>query len=411
MSGRPKLLSIDAFAKTVEDARVKTASGGMITVLCVLVVLFLIRNEYLDYTLIITRPELVVDRDINKKLDINLDISFPHMPCAMLSMDILDVSGDIKIDLLKNQFQKFRLLKDGQQIEVQNANLVDPTPLEIRAKGLTEEEIKQNKECGPCYGSLPQDNKEYCCNDCETVRLAYAAKVWAFYDGKDITQCENEGYVQTINDEINGGEGCRIVGTTQINRISGNLHFAPGASYTEPGRHVHDLSLFQKRPDNFNFDHVIHHLSFGNDPVTQAADIDKQSLHPLDGASQSLNQKNHLYSYYLNVVATRFEYLTTSLKQSLETNQFSVIYHDRPLIGGKDEDHQHTLHARGGVPGLFFHFDISPLKIINKEQYAKTWSGFVLGVISSIAGVLMVGSLLDRSVWAAEKAIRGRKDL
>ena len=59
---------------------------------------------------------------------------------------------------------------------------------------------------------------------------------------------------------------------------------------------------------------------------------------------------------------------------------------------------------------MFFHFEILPMKIINKEQYAKTWSGFVLGVISSIAGVLMVGALLDRSVWAAERVIRAKKD-
>lgn len=60
------------------------------------------------------------------------------------------------------------------------------------------------------------------------------------------------------------------------------------------------------------------------------------------------------------------------------------------------------------------YFSISkflPMKIINKEQYAKTWSGFILGVISSVAGVLMVGTVLDRSVWAAEKAIKGKKDM
>ena len=57
MSSRPKLISIDVFAKTVEDAKIKTASGGIITLVCIFIVMFLIRNEYKDYTLIITRPE------------------------------------------------------------------------------------------------------------------------------------------------------------------------------------------------------------------------------------------------------------------------------------------------------------------------------------------------------------------
>ena len=100
-SQRPKLISLDAFAKTVEDARIKTASGGIITLLCIFVALFLIRNEYIDYTTVIARPELVVDRDINKQLDINLDISFLNLPCDLVSIDLFDESGDLKLDIIK----------------------------------------------------------------------------------------------------------------------------------------------------------------------------------------------------------------------------------------------------------------------------------------------------------------------
>lgn len=399
---RPRLVSIDVFSKTVEDAKIKTTSGGLITLICGLIVLILIRNEYLDYTTIVTRPELVVDRDINKKLDINLDITFPNLPCDTVTLDILDESGDVQLDLLQSRFKRFRIIPGS------NTEILDESEVLSNAISL-EEKSRGPKDgvCGSCYGALDQTKEnEVCCNDCETVRLAYAEKKWAFYDGKDIEQCEKEGYVKRINERIDQNEGCRIKGTAQINRISGNLHFAPGASYTAPGKHFHDLSLYQKYPDKLNFDHVINHLSFGDDPHSQ--DNDQISTHPLDNHQLLVNDKFHLFSYYLKVVATRFEYLS---KFNLETNQYSVISHHRPLEGGKDNDHQHTLHARGGLPGVFFHFEISPLKIINREQYAKTWSGFVLGVISSIAGVLIVGAMLDRSVWAAEKVLKGKKDL
>lgn len=401
---QPKLLSFDAFAKTVEDARVRTPAGGIITLICVIVVLYLIRNEYLEYTSIINRPELVVDRDINKKLEINLDISFPDIPCDVLTMDILDVSGDLQVDLLLSGFEKFRLLKDGLEIRDESPVMSSAGELEERARGRAPDGL-----CGSCYGALPQDeNLDYCCNDCETVRLAYAQKAWGFFDGENIEQCEREGYVARLNEKINNFEGCRIKGTGKINRISGNLHFAPGASFTAPGSHFHDLSLFNKYDDKFTFDHVINHLLFGLDPHNIQF-FEKQLTHPLDKTSKILKSKDRLYSYYLKVVATRFEFLAPNTP-ALETNQFLVISHHRPLAGGKDDDHQHTLHARGGLPGVFFHFEILPMKIINKEQYAKTWSGFVLGVISSIAGVLMVGALLDRSVWAAERVIRAKKD-
>ncbi|KAK6462957.1 endoplasmic reticulum vesicle transporter-domain-containing protein [Scheffersomyces coipomensis] len=409
MSGqRPKLISIDAFAKTVEDARIRTTSGGIITLLCIAIVLFLIRSEYVEYTSIITRPELVVDRDINKELDIHLDISFPNLPCDIISLDLLDETGDVQLNVLRSGFQKFRIIQDSNGHKLEELLDVDSTPLnndislEELAKGLKEGE---QGHCGSCYGALPQDKNQYCCNSCESVRLAYAEKLWGFYDGSNIEQCEKEGYVKRITERINNREGCRVKGTSQINRISGTLDFAPGASFTMNGKHVHDLSLYQKYPDKFNFDHIINHLSFG------AIVPDGLSTHPLNGHSSSLGAKDHMFSYYLKVVATRYEHMLSKKADTIDTNQFSVITHDRPLKGGKDEDHQHTLHARGGVPGVFLNFDISPLKIINREEYAKTWSGFVLGVISSIAGVLMVGTLIDRSVYAAEKAIRSKKDL
>ncbi|ODV81617.1 DUF1692-domain-containing protein [Suhomyces tanzawaensis NRRL Y-17324] len=407
MSSRPKLTSLDAFAKTVEDARIRTASGGIITLVCVLIVLLLIRNEYVDYTSVITRPELVVDRDINKRLDINLDISFPEIPCEILSLDLLDESGDVQLNILKSGFEKFRITKNPDGTPGQELPATDSIALN-NDKSLSEmaKPVPGSDYCGSCYGALPQDNNENCCNDCETVKLAYAEKLWGFYDGSNIEQCEREGYVTRLNERIAANEGCRVRGSTQISRVSGTLDFAPGASFTLRGKHVHDLSLYDKFEDKFNFDHTINHLSFGNDPISR--DL-VQSTHPLDSYHVVDGLKQQVYDYYLKVVATRFEYLKGG--QPLDTNQFSVITHDRPLMGGKDKDHEHTFHAQGGVPGVSFHFDISPLKIINREQYAKTWSGFVLGVISSIAGVLMVGTVLDRSVWAAEKALKGKKDL
>ncbi|RLV95283.1 ER-derived vesicles protein ERV46 [Spathaspora sp. JA1] len=407
-ASRPKLISLDAFAKTVDDARIRTTSGGIITLICVFITLVLIRNEYNDYTTVITRPELVVDRDINKQLVINLDISFLNLPCDMASIDLLDETGDMQLNILNAGFEKYRLIKKNDQVVKElldgNPGLNLNVPLSDIVKPLPKG--ADPKTCGSCYGALPQDTHQYCCNDCNSVKRAYAERRWSFFDGADIEQCERENYVKKLTQRINDNEGCRIKGSAKINRVSGTMDFAPGASFTSDGRHVHDVSLYGKYADKFNFDHIINHLSFGSNDVREKV---LESVHPLDGYQFMLHKKHHLTSYYLKVVATRFESLDKSKR--LDTNQFSVITHDRPLTGGKDEDHEHTLHARGGIPGVEFHFDISPLKIINKEQYSKTWSGFVLGVVSSIAGVLMVGTLIDRSVYATQQAIRGKKDI
>ncbi|ANZ75264.1 BA75_02348T0 [Komagataella pastoris] len=399
---KPKLLSLDAFAKTADDVKVKTTSGGVITLICLIVTLILVTNEYFDYQTVVIRPELVVDRDHAKKLDISLNVTFHHIPCELLTMDVMDITGDLQIDLLMSGFQKTRVV-DGLAKETS----------ELRVNEYKQENSKLTNSnnpyyCGSCYGALNQkdnENKPFdeklCCNTCESVKKAYAKAGWAFYDGRNIEQCENEGYVQLVSEMIN--EGCRVSGTAQINRVSGNLHFAPGSSLTSGSRHIHDLSLFEKYPDKFNFDHTVHHISFG-----KTIDNQEMSTHPLDGYEAATGNKNHLYSYFLKVVATRYESLSGL---TWDTNQFSATYHDRPLEGGRDSDHPNTLHASGGIPGAFFHFEISPLKIINREQYSKTRSAFALGVSASVAGVLTLGSVLDKTIWTADQILRQKKDL
>ena len=43
---------------------------------------------------------------------------------------------------------------------------------------------------------------------------------------------------------------------------------------------------------------------------------------------------------------------------SIETHQYSVTSHKRSLTGGSDanEGHKERLHARGGIPGVFFSY-------------------------------------------------------
>jgi hypothetical protein len=44
------------------------------------------------------------------------------------------------------------------------------------------------------------------------------------------------------------------------------------------------------------------------------------------------------------------------MKGSIETHQYSVTSHKRSLAGGAEEDHKERIHARGGIPGVFFSY-------------------------------------------------------
>lgn len=62
MAPKSRFTRLDAFTKTVEDARIRTTSGGIVTIVSLLVVLYLAWGEWADYRRIVIHPELVVDK-------------------------------------------------------------------------------------------------------------------------------------------------------------------------------------------------------------------------------------------------------------------------------------------------------------------------------------------------------------
>lgn len=62
MPAKSRFTRLDAFTKTVDEARIRTTSGGIVTIVSLIVVLFLAWGEWADYRTIVIRPELVVDK-------------------------------------------------------------------------------------------------------------------------------------------------------------------------------------------------------------------------------------------------------------------------------------------------------------------------------------------------------------
>jgi len=60
-------------------------------------------------------------------------------------------------------------------------------------------------------------------------------------------------------------------------------------------------------------------------------------------------------------------------KGSIETHQYSVTSHKRSLMGGPDESdsHKERIHARGGIPGVFFSYVSIPFFLL----FCWFWEG------------------------------------
>lgn len=78
--------------------------------------------------------------DVNsgdEKLHINLDITLPKSPCAILSLDIVDVTGVHLVDI-EGKLNKYRLDKHGKEIEMIQ-HIEDGGHAEVDAKNVAEQ--------------------------------------------------------------------------------------------------------------------------------------------------------------------------------------------------------------------------------------------------------------------------------
>ncbi|KAM9992607.1 hypothetical protein ACTFIY_010034 [Dictyostelium cf. discoideum] len=375
-----QLKKFDAYPKTVDDFRVKTYTGAIVSIIGGIFILWLFFSQVTLYFSTDIHHELFVDTTRGEKLKINMDITFHHLPCAYLSLDAMDVSGEHQFDVAHNIFKK-RLSPTGQPI-------IEAPP--IREEEINKKEtVKDNNDivgCGSCYGAEDPSKGIGCCNTCEEVRVAYSKKGWGL-DPSGIPQCIREGFTKNLVEQ--NGEGCQVYGFILVNKVAGNFHFAPGKSFQQHHMHVHDLQPF--KDGAFNVSHTINRLSFGNDfPGIK---------NPLDDVTKTEMVGVGMFQYFVKIVPTIYEGLNGN---RIATNQYSVTEHYR-LLAKKGEE-------PSGLPGLFFMYDLSPIMMKVSEK-GKSFASFLTNVCAIIGGVFTVFGIFDSFIYYSTKNLQKKIDL
>jgi len=393
-----KLKKFDNHSSVANEYRVHTSSGAVLSTATLLVILYLIYTEF-HFNL---RPSIRNNVHVNATtpvgVEVEFDVTFPSVPCALLSIDANDPMGQrqsLHIDRT-HRVWKHRLDEDGNmkghrtKFELGNTlqnedhlkEFADKN-IEFDGDGGDDDDLHDFEEsCGSCYGAGDEGE---CCNTCDDVKRVYQRKGW-FFDNKtkkDIKQCEKE---KRGSDEK--GEGCNVHGIVALSSGGGDLHLAPGHGLENFGREVTFSSLsdlMTQAFDSFNVSHTVNKLRFGEEFPGH--------VFQLDGQPRMIEDAYGMYQYYIKIVPTLFKFLNGT---TIQTNQYSVTEHMRHVSPSSNR----------GLPGVYFFYEVSALHV-EIEEYRHGWVRFLTSIAAVIGGVFSAMGAADSYMFSTMNR-RGR---
>ncbi|KAM3129993.1 Endoplasmic reticulum-Golgi intermediate compartment protein 2 [Paramecium bursaria] len=113
------MLKFDLYRKLPQELVEQSRSGVIISLCSLLVMVYLIVIEYMEFKTLNIETQMFVDQ-INDDLIINIDISLPRMPCDLISIDQQDVMGSEEINL-KGEVVRTRI-KQNVSLEILTSN-------------------------------------------------------------------------------------------------------------------------------------------------------------------------------------------------------------------------------------------------------------------------------------------------
>ena len=384
---------LDAFTLSkVGDGRVRTVGGAVVSLVSLAVMAALFLSELQFYFAKEVVDRLYVNTTMTPTIKASFDISFPEIPCGLLTVDAQDETGEPQM-LGMHEIFKHRLDSAGAKTgEAQRHRLGEAMRSEAdldsaaqthfrHIAALRENEEERGPDCGNCYGAGgPQD----CCNTCAEVERAYEVRGWRFHR-QGVAQCHLEALRET---EREGGAeegGCQVYGQLDLSRASGHFHIVPHRSLHSRGVNAGLsglLDLLSFAFDNFNVSHTVNSLSFG--------DSFPGVRNPLDDEVRHVNDTHGMYQYYIKIVPTRYRGLNG---REVESNQYAVTEHMRHLAPGSGR----------GLPGVYFYYELSPLQAVYEER-RRGLGQFLTGVCAVVGGVYTVMGLVDTLVNSFGKA-------
>ena len=103
------------------DLTEPTFCGALVSVICTFFLISLTIYEVQGFMAVNSHAELIVDLTHRDDfVPVNLDITFPKLPCDVLSLDVQDILGTHKTDVM-GELYKHRLDANGKIVSTESA--------------------------------------------------------------------------------------------------------------------------------------------------------------------------------------------------------------------------------------------------------------------------------------------------
>lgn len=216
MGVKQVLKALDAFPRADDHLLQKTKSGAFVSIVGLVIMATLFLHELSYYLSTNTVHQMAVDLRRGETLPIHINMTFPSLPCDVLSVDAIDMSGKHEVDLDTNIW-KLRLNSDGHITGTEYLS------------DLVEKEHKHD------------DHKDHHEDSDNKTHL----------QGFDQ---DAENMIKKVKQALANGEGCRVYGVLDVQRVAGNFHIS-----------VHGLNIFVAQMVGFRGFYVLLWCDFYND--------------------------------------------------------------------------------------------------------------------------------------------------
>lgn len=398
-----QLQRLDVFPKFdrkfEQDARQRTVIGGCVSVTALVLILWLLVGELRYFASSEEHHEMFIDAELGGDMEVRVNVTFPHVPCDLLTLDAMDAFGVFASDV-EAKTTKTRIdAATGRPIS-EARKLVDEK--RVMTKAIDPDGVEK-EDCPSCYGA-ERDPGE-CCYTCEEVRQAYARKGWSFnVDDISIEQCAEDRV--RLAAAAAGSEGCNVHAKFAASRATGSLQFIPGRVYSAMGRRLHDFMGSTTR--QLDLSHTVHTLEFGRSFPNQR--------NPLDGVAQgtaagsaAAAAMNGRFSYFVKLVPTTYQRqsLFTGLQDVVESNQYSATHHFTPSTPAGAAASPQQQQQQDIIPGVFMTYDLSPIRIVVQQEHPyPSVVHFLLQLCAVCGGVLTVAGLVDSMCFHGARKLR-----